>query len=74
MERNSLGLLLFIKKATTIGLLLGVLVFVSSFFVSGITGDYLLHIGISFVASSMMIFGFGLFINVMGDVVAKEKI
>lgn len=74
MEKNSLSLLLFIKKVTSFGLILGVLVFLSSFFVSGITGDYLLHIGISFVASSMMIFGFGLFINVMGDVAPKERI
>ena len=73
MNKSQLKTLLFVKKMTSVGLILGLIVFISSFFVSGIKHEYLLSIGISIMVSSMLIFGFGLFINLMEDVTNGSK-
>jgi len=57
----------FFRNVTAAGILLGLIVFISSFFVSGLTGEYVLSIGLSIMVSSMLIFGFGFFINVMEE-------
>ncbi|MDX8362004.1 MULTISPECIES: hypothetical protein [Bacillaceae] len=65
MKKKPLESLLFMKKITSVGLILGCIVFLFSFFVSGIKGDYVLSIGLSIMISSMILFGFGLSLNLM---------
>ncbi|AYA76640.1 hypothetical protein M3175_12085 [Robertmurraya korlensis] len=65
MQRRALGPISTIAK---FGLVLGALLFLYSFFESGITMSYTLSISISIMASSMLVFGFGLFISLMGEV------
>ncbi|MDF2035719.1 hypothetical protein P2R12_01820 [Cytobacillus oceanisediminis] len=63
----------FFRNVTAAGILLGLIVFISSFFVSGLTGQYVLSIGLSIMVSSMLIFGFGFFINVMEEMTQGSK-
>ncbi|RBP96439.1 hypothetical protein DFO70_101246 [Cytobacillus firmus] len=63
----------FFRNVTAAGILLGLIVFISSFFVSGLTGEYILSIGLSIMVSSMLIFGFGFFINVMEEMTKGSK-
>ncbi|MCS0673980.1 hypothetical protein [Cytobacillus firmus] len=63
----------FFRNVTAAGILLGLIVFISSFFVSGLTGQYVLSIGLSIMVSSMLIFGFGFFINVMEEMTKGSK-
>ncbi|MBX9973933.1 hypothetical protein [Cytobacillus firmus] len=63
----------FFRNVTAAGILLGLIVFISSFFVSGLTGQYVLSIGLSVMVSSMLIFGFGFFINVMEEMTQGSK-
>ncbi|UOE53015.1 hypothetical protein LIT38_12580 [Bacillus sp. CMF12] len=63
----------FFRNITAAGILLGLIVFISSFFVSGLTGQYVLSIGLSIMVSSMLIFGFGFFINVMEEMTQGSK-
>lgn len=63
----------FFRNVTAAGILLGLIVFISSFFVSGLTGEYVLSIGLSIMVSSMLIFGFGFFINVMEEMTKGSK-
>lgn len=65
-EKNLKNLLLF-KKLTGSGLLLGFIIFITSFFVSGTISEYILSIGLSVAFSSMLLFGFGLFIHLMEE-------
>lgn len=65
MQRIALGPISTIAK---FGLVLGALLFLYSFFESDITLSYTLSISISIMASSMLVFGFGLFISLMGEV------
>ncbi|MRH44589.1 hypothetical protein GH741_18240 [Aquibacillus halophilus] len=60
--------MLHIKRITTFGLLLGFIVFMSSFFASGISSDYLLSIGLGILVASMMTFGCSLCLNLMQDI------
>ncbi|WP_026582222.1 hypothetical protein [Bacillus sp. J33] len=71
-ERQKRILRLF-RNITGAGLFIGLVVFLSSFFVSGITGQYILSIGLSIMVSSMLIFGFGFFINVMEEMTEGSK-
>ncbi len=63
--------LLFIKTITSIGLLLGTIIALFGIVESGIRMEYLLSIGISIMVSSMLLFGFGMFIPLMEE--ASEK-
>ncbi|WP_264739312.1 hypothetical protein [Cytobacillus firmus] len=63
----------FFRNVTAAGILLGLIAFISSFFVSGLTGQYVLSIGLSIMVSSMLIFGFGFFINVMEEMTQGSK-
>ncbi|AND40057.1 hypothetical protein [Cytobacillus oceanisediminis] len=63
----------FFRNVTAAGILLGLIVFISSFFVSGLTGEYVLSIGLSIMVSSMLIFGFGFFINMMEEMTKGSK-
>lgn len=77
MTEKQLKNLLFFKKLTSIGIFFGFLVFLSSFFVSGTSAPYQLSIGISIIVSSMLLFGFGLFLPLMeeasGEDINKQK-
>lgn len=64
-QRKALG---HISSITKVGLFLGVLVALTGLFVSGIKMSYTLSIGISIAASSMLVFGFALFISLMTEV------
>lgn len=68
MNEDQLQLLTSIKKLTSIGFIAGITLFISNFFVSGISQDYFLFIGIGVMVSSMVLFGFGMFIALMQEV------
>ncbi|MGG0719327.1 hypothetical protein ABE096_17255 [Robertmurraya massiliosenegalensis] len=72
MTEKQLKNLLFFRKITMVGILLGFLVFLSSFFVSGPSAPYQLSIGISIMVSSMLLFGFGMFLPLMEEVSSEE--
>lgn len=74
MNEKQIKSLLFMKTMTGFGLLVGLAVFVYSFFESGIKQDYILSIGLSIMASSMLLFGFGLFLNLMEEVTSKRHL
>jgi TRAP-type C4-dicarboxylate transport system permease small subunit len=73
MNERQQKILQFFRNLTGIGLFLGFTVFITSFFVSGISGKYVLSIGLSIMVSSMLIFGFGLFINLMEEMTEGSK-
>lgn len=73
MTNNQLKTLQFIKNMTGAGLLIGLIVFIASIFVSGIISAYVLSIGLSIMISSMLIFGFGLFINLMEEMTEGSR-
>lgn len=74
MNEKQIKSLNFIKTMTGFGLLVGLGVFVYSFFESGIRHDYILSVGLSIMASSMLLFGFGLFLNLMEEVTSKRHL
>ncbi|MBT2688772.1 hypothetical protein J7I93_11310 [Bacillus sp. ISL-47] len=73
MNEKQQRVLRFFRNLTASGLILGFAVFISSFFVSGIKGEYILSIGLSIMVSSMLIFGFGIFIHVMEEMTEGSK-
>lgn len=68
MSEKQLKTLLLFKKITLVGILVGLLVFSSSFFVNGPSSAYQLSIGLSIMISSMLLFGFGMFLPLMEEV------
>jgi|GEM_PF-6427137 len=72
MNHNHVKPLLIIKTITTIGLIIGVFISALGLFESGLRMEYMLSIGISFMVSSMLLFGFGMFIPLMQEV-SEEK-
>jgi len=72
MTEKQLKNMLFFKKLTSFGILIGLLVFLSSFFVSGPSAPYQLSIGISIMVSSMLLFGFGMFLPLMEEVSSED--
>ena len=77
MGQKQLKNIHLIKRITSIGILLGLLLFVSSFLVGPMLVEELYHahllfIGMSIMVSSMITFGFSLFIHVMEQVASPE--
>lgn len=68
MNEKQLKTFSFGRRMTSLGLFVGFIVFLSSFFVSGINQDYVFSIGLSIMMASMMLFGFGLFFMLMQGV------
>ncbi|MFZ3589666.1 hypothetical protein ACOI1C_10365 [Bacillus sp. DJP31] len=68
MNKKQLRTMTFGRRMTSIGLVVGFMIFLSSFFVSGIKQDYILSIGLSIMVTSMLLFGFGLFLMLMQEV------
>lgn len=73
MSEKQLKVMLFFKNMAGSGLLIGFTVIIASFFVSGINGEYIFSIGLSVMVSSMLLFGFGLFINLMEEMAEGSK-
>ncbi|MBY0120354.1 hypothetical protein [Bacillus sp. S/N-304-OC-R1] len=67
MTKKLDNVLVTFKRITAAGLLIGFILFLSSFFVSGNISPYVLSIGLSIMVSSMLIFGFSLFIHLMEE-------
>jgi hypothetical protein len=75
MNEKQLKTLTFGRRMTSLGLFVGFIVFLTSFFVSGIKQDYIFSIGLSIMVSSMLLFGFGLFLMLMQGVSdARQKV
>ncbi|KAA0546226.1 hypothetical protein FZW96_16060 [Bacillus sp. BGMRC 2118] len=68
MNEKQLKTFSFGRKMTSLGLFVGLLVFLASFFVNGMSQDYVFSIGLSIMMASMMLFGFGLFFMLMQGV------
>jgi hypothetical protein len=68
MNEKQLKTLTFGRRMTSLGLFIGFIVFFTSFFVSGVKQDYIFSIGLSIMVSSMLLFGFGLFLMLMQGV------
>jgi high-affinity Fe2+/Pb2+ permease len=71
MNNQRVKPLLIIKKMTSIGVVIGVLISFFGIVESGIRMEYLLSIGISIIVSSMLLFGFGMILPLMEE--ASEK-
>ncbi|MBM7569737.1 hypothetical protein [Aquibacillus albus] len=65
--------MLHIKRITSIGILTGLLLFLSSFFANGINPNLLLSAGIGTFAASIMIFGCSLFMSLMQSLTEKTN-
>ncbi|MFC4767804.1 hypothetical protein [Effusibacillus consociatus] len=74
MSKRHIKLLLHIKRVTIAGLIVGGSIFGSSFFITDPIHAYLLHIGLGLIVSSMLIFGFGMFVSLMGEVNTRKPI
>ncbi len=72
MDAKRVKPLLLIKTITTIGLMIGFVISMLGLFESGLRMEYMLSIGMSFMVSSMLLFGFGMFIPLMEEV-SEEK-
>lgn len=73
MRESQLKVMLFFKNMAGSGIVIGLTVLIASFFVSGINGEYTFSIGLSVMVSSMLLFGFGLFINLMEEMAEGSK-
>ncbi len=73
MEQKHQRTLGFIKGVTIVGVLLGFMMVVGSFFVSGINHDYMLSIGIGVMVGFMFIFGTLIFLPLIEEFSYKSK-
>lgn len=73
MRESQLKVMLFFKNMAGSGIVIGLTVLIASFFVSGINGEYIFSIGLSVMVSSMLLFGFGLFIHLMEEMAEGSK-
>jgi magnesium-transporting ATPase (P-type) len=67
MNEDQRKTLKHIKTITMIGLIIGFIVFLVNFFVSGLTKEYYLFIGLSIIVSSMTVLGFGVILALMEE-------
>jgi uncharacterized protein YacL len=74
VKENQLKPLLFIKRTTTIGLIIGFVLAMASLFVSDISKAYFLSVGISVMVSSMLVFGFGMFLALIEELSEKKQL
>ncbi|WP_456276823.1 hypothetical protein [Bacillus sp. AK128] len=75
MNEKQMKTLTFGRKMTAIGLLVGFLVFLTGLVVNGPNQDnYTLFIGLSVMVTSMLLFGFGLFLMLLQDVTHQNSI
>ncbi|QOR67074.1 hypothetical protein IM538_02575 [Cytobacillus suaedae] len=74
MKEKQLKPLLVIKRITTVGLIIGFVLAVYSFFVSGISQGYFLSVGISVMVSSMLVFGFGMFLALIEELSQNNQV
>jgi hypothetical protein len=75
MNEKQMKTLTFGRRMTSLGLFVGFIVFLTSFFASGVKQDYIFSIGLSIMVSSMLLFGFGLFLMLMQGVSdARQKV
>ncbi|MBE4910519.1 hypothetical protein IMZ08_21000 [Bacillus luteolus] len=74
MNEKQLKPLLFIKRITTVGLIIGLALAIFSFFVSGISQGYFLSVGISIMVSSMLVFGFGMFLALIEELSQNNQV
>ncbi|WP_246942975.1 hypothetical protein [Bacillus pinisoli] len=69
MNEKQMKTLTFGRKMTALGLFVGFIVFLTGLVVNGATHDnYTVFIGLSIMATSMLLFGFGLFLMLMQEV------
>ena len=73
MMKKQLNYILTFKRITGLGLLIGFILFLSSFFVSGNMSAYILSIGLSIMISSILIFGFSLFLHLMEEMTEGSR-
>jgi hypothetical protein len=71
MNDRRLNLLTLFPRLSAAGWILGLLLMVSSLFVSGLTSEYTLHVGIGFAVASTFIFMAGLGILLMSELQKK---
>ncbi|MBM7662675.1 type IV secretory pathway TrbL component [Bacillus mesophilus] len=75
MNEKQMKTLTFGRKMTALGLFAGFIVVVIGLFVSGPTQDnYTLFIGLSMMVTSMLLFGFGLFLMLLQEVTHHNSI
>ncbi len=68
MNQKQLQTMRFGRRMTSFGLLFGFIIFLTSFFISGTEKEYFFSIGLSVMVTSMLLFGFGLFLMLMQEV------
>jgi ABC-type transporter Mla maintaining outer membrane lipid asymmetry permease subunit MlaE len=73
MNEKQLKTMTFGRKMTCFGLLIGFVIFLSGFFVNGTSQGYTFSIGLSIMVSSILLFGFGLFLILMQEVSDKSN-
>ena len=77
MNADQRKTLVHIKSIAMTGLVIGFIVISVNFFVSGLTREYFLFVGLSIMVSSMTVFGFGILLALMeekGNQTNKQKI
>lgn len=74
LKENTIKPLIFIKGITTIGLIIGLVLSFVSFFVSGISQGYFLSVGVSIMVSSMLVFGFGMFLALIDELSENKQL
>lgn len=74
MHVNQMKPLLAAKKIATYGIILGVIIFFISLFVSDFNPNYYMSVfGIGVVIASMVFFGFGMFLSLADEVADKQQ-
>lgn len=68
MNEKQFRTMTFGRKITNFGLVFGFIILLTSFFVGGIKQEYIFSIGLSVMVTSMLLFGFGLFLMLMQEV------
>jgi hypothetical protein len=73
MNEKQLKTMIFGRRMTCFGLLLGFVIFSAGFFVNGISQGYTFSIGLSMMVTSILLFGFGLFLILMQEASDKSN-
>ena len=75
MEKKQYRTLRVFKKVNALGISMGIVIFIISFFASGFNLRYLLaSLGIAIIFCSIAMFIFGLFFSLMGEYTENRKV
>lgn len=73
MNEKQFSALVKYKRGASLGLIIGFVFIIASFFISSQSKEYVLAIGMGIAISSMLNFGFGLFILLMEEMTKRSK-